>query len=228
MKVPSRYEMNLGVMTTEDLTKLKSLNVAVVGLGGLGGNVVNQLTRLGVGHLILVDFDIFSESNLNRQLFSDTSNTGESKVEVIRKNLQLINNELKITTFQKRVQDIDLLDCDYVIDATDNIETKLYLADYCKEKNIMLLHGSCAGWYGQVGFVSPGSTLLHDLYGTNQEGLEKELFNPPFTPSVVASTMVSEFVKMVQGSDEVVVDELLLIDLYNNIVIKTNGGDDIG
>ena len=100
-------------------------------------------------------------------------------------------------------------------------KSKKYIQDISLKLDTYVLHGACGGWYGQVGWISPSNSLLIDLYEENKEGLEKDLKNPSFTPSVVSSFMVSEFLKMIQNSNDIILDELLLIDVKNNTLIKT-------
>lgn len=223
MNNPIRYQMNMGILNKQDLAKLQTIEVVVVGLGGLGGNVVNQLVRLGVKRLTLVDFDVFSESNLNRQLFSNIDNIGKCKVDVISQELIKINPDLTLKIFNQRVQDINNISGDYLIDCVDNIETKIYLAKLSKQLGVPLLHGSCGGWLGQVGWISPTCTLIEDLYAGEEKGLEEDMLNPPFTPSLVASMMVSEFTKMIKHSHEVILDQILFIDLYENTLVRLGG-----
>jgi molybdopterin/thiamine biosynthesis adenylyltransferase len=215
--------MNMGVLCGTDLNKIHQVKVIIVGLGGLGGYFVNHLIRLGVLNMTLVDFDYFSESDLNRQLFSNTHNIGNYKVDVIAKELELINPEVSIKRIKKRVQETDHISGDFIIDCTDNKETKIYLSKLSSKLNIPLLHGACGGWYGQVGWISPSCNLIEELYGDDESGLEKILLNPPFIVNAVASIMTSEFVKMIKEDSHLVLDELLLIDLLNNVIIKSGG-----
>jgi len=220
VKVPIRYKMNMGVLNTQDLLKLQEIEIIIIGLGGLGGNVVNQLVRLGVQRMTLVDFDRFSESNLNRQLFSNMNNIGKYKVDVISKELKKINPNVSIKIVKKRIQDVSNLLGDYMIDCVDNIEAKIYLSKLSNQLEIPLLHGSCGGWYGQVGWISPKCTLIEDLYRNEDKGLEDDMLNPPFVANVVASYMVSEFIKMIKNSSKIVLDNILFIDLLENVLIK--------
>lgn len=222
MNIDKRYDMNVGVLTEEAIHRLNDITVLVVGLGGLGGNVVNQLVRLGVKNFILVDFDRFTESNLNRQLFSNTDSIGRLKVEVVSRELKMIHPLLQISKYASKIQDIEVSEIDYIIDCVDNIETKVYLSKLSSKTEKYLLHGSCGGWYGQVGWQSPRSTLIEDMYQSG-EGLEKELLNPPFTPSAVASIMVSEFAKFILNDKNTVVDDILLIDLLHNEIRRVKG-----
>ena len=225
----SQFSQNMGILTEKEVLKLQSLNVLVVGLGGLGGNVVNGLIRLGITSFALIDFDTFDTSNLNRQLFSNHDTIGMHKCDVVKKEITKIYPKCKVKTYIERVQSIPLESfesIDYIIDAVDNLGSKKYIATLGKELNIPVLHGACAGWYGQVGWIMPGCNLIEELYLDSANGLEKELLNPSFTPSVIAGYMVSEFVKLIKKSDIVIMNELLLIDLYNNVTIKTGSKKD--
>ena len=227
MEQPERYESNLGVLSDEDILQIQDITVTIVGLGGLGGNVANQLVRLGVKRWILIDFDRFSMSNLNRQLFSTIDVLGRRKVEVVSQELLRIDPTIVIELHASHVEELNNIETDYLIDCVDDPKTKRYLAHLASELHVPLLHGSCGGWYGQVGWILPGCTLLDDIYKNDQAGLEQTLRNPSFTPAVVASYMVSEFVKMVQKNPDTVVNELLLIDLFNNTLLLS-GGDSNG
>lgn len=224
MSIPERYIMNMGVLSKEDFNKLQQSDVIIIGVGGLGGYVANQLIRLGVIKMTLVDFDTFSESNLNRQLFSNIENLGKYKADILCNELKKINPLAELNCVKKRIQDINDLKGDYIIDCVDNKETKIYLSKLSNKLNIPLLHGACGGWFGQVGWMSPSCTLLEELYGDEEKGLETELLNPPFIVGTVASFMVSEFVKMIKNDAHIVLNELLIIDLLNDIVVKSGVG----
>src|SRR5512144_2796704 len=79
--LPARYQRNRKTLSTADQLKLFRSTVAVIGCGGLGGYVVEELARLGVGRLKAIDPDIFEEHNLNRQLMSTITALGQPKVE---------------------------------------------------------------------------------------------------------------------------------------------------
>ena len=221
LKIPLRYEMNMGVLNQEELNKLSHIKVAIIGLGGLGGNVANQLLRLGVKHMILVDYDCFDESNLNRQLFSAMDNIGKFKVDIIADSLKLIDPNINLKLYKEKIQEVCDFKADYIIDCVDNIKSKIYLSKLSSKLNIPVLHGSSGGWYGQVGWMSPKCTLIEDMYGEAKSGLEEKMLNPPFTVSIVASYMVCEFTKMIKNSSQIVLDELLLIDLLDYSVLRT-------
>lgn len=223
----TRYQASNGIVSEDLLQTFQNIKVLIVGCGGLGGNVANQLVRLGVKNLTLVDFDCFDESNLNRQLFSTEETIGKNKADVIKHALQKIDSASSIQTHKQHIEDLadDIYsDIDYIIDCVDSIPSKIYLNKISTTKTIPLLHGACAGWYGQVGWIEPGSTLLIDLYQDSEIGIEKTLKNPPFAPSVTASYMIAEFVKYLDDPTSSTVNELLFIDVKNNITSSSRNG----
>ena len=98
--LPLRYARNFGTFSCEDQVRLLQSQITVVGLGGLGGNVVEILARAGVGGMILVDGDVFEDHNLNRQLLSNHGSLGTSKAKSARKRLQAINASVDYDTMR--------------------------------------------------------------------------------------------------------------------------------
>ncbi len=222
-QMKDEYFNNLGVMSKEDLETLSQKRVLLVGAGGLGGHVANSLIRLGVMHLMIVDFDVYDFSNLNRQLFASQDTIGMYKADIVAAALRRIISDASIESKIARIEDIPsnlIKEYDIIIDAVDNIDSKKYIAKIAGELNKPLLHGACGGWYGQVGLILPGNKLIFDLYD-KEEGLEEKLKNPSFNPAVIANIMVSEFLKFIQKDKQATINQLLLVDLYNNTMIKT-------
>jgi len=89
--LPARYRRNRETVSTADQLRLRRSRVAVIGCGGLGGYLVEQLARLGVGRLAVIDPDVFEEHNLNRQLLSSPAALGRPKVEVAAERVAAVN-----------------------------------------------------------------------------------------------------------------------------------------
>ena len=141
----SRTEMLLG---KEAMEKLKRSKVAVFGIGGVGSYVVEALVRSGVGEFILVDKDIVSDTNINRQIIATTKTIGMDKVEVAKERIFEINPDAKVTVYKEFYSienSKEILDksIDYVIDAIDTITAKLTLIEETKKLNIPII--SCMG-----------------------------------------------------------------------------------
>ena len=125
----------------ESIKKLQQSTVMVVGCGAVGSFAIEALARSGVGHIILVDFDVVEESNINRQLFALDSTIGKSKVEVAAQRIADINPEIKVDTINMFFAEGVILDInpDFVIDAIDTIPSKIALYKWCTDKNIPLI-----------------------------------------------------------------------------------------
>lgn len=214
-----RYQRNLGTITLEENRRLKDFRVCVIGCGGLGGYVIEELTRLGIGHIVAVDGDVFQPSNLNRQLLSTEALIGKSKAYAACDRARQINSETEIQAkncflTEENVESIITEDCHAVIDALDNIGARRLLESYCGKKGLPLIHGAIAGWHGQVGVIMPGDNLFDQLYPQDAEkGVEQETGNPAFTPAVIASIEVAETLKVLLGKPGVLRNKLLTIDL---------------
>ena len=131
----SRTELLLGKPAME---KLKQSTVAVFGLGGVGGYVVEALARSGVGALVLVDHDTVSLTNINRQIFATHSTVGMDKAEVAKARVLDIHPEISVTA-HKIFYGPDTASCfdfskyDYVVDAIDTVAAKIDIIVRCKE-----------------------------------------------------------------------------------------------
>jgi molybdopterin/thiamine biosynthesis adenylyltransferase len=215
-------------MSDDEIILLSQKKVCVLGLGGLGGYIVEMLSRIGVGSLTLVDGDVFDETNLNRQLFSSMNNLGSSKALEAEKRVRGINPLTKVIPVYEFIDSSNAMKIianhDVIVDALDSIDLRKYIAKVCTELNLPLVHGAIAGWYGQVATIYPNDTTLDILYPKDiKRGIEKELGNPSFTPALVASIQVSEVIKLLLNRGDLLRNSFMMIDLYTNDieVIKT-------
>lgn len=219
--LPARYQRNRTVISVNDQRTLFRSSLAVVGCGGLGGYVVEELARLGVGRIIVIDPDVFEEHNLNRQLFSNPSNLGKAKVEAAAARIGEINPAVTLVPVQtafSRENGAELLGgCQIAVDALDSIQVRLELADTCTMMNIPLVHGAIAGWFGHVITQFPGDNSLKTIYRSwnGGKGVEQTLGNPSFTPAVVASLEVAEVCKLLLGQGTTLRRRQLVIDLFS-------------
>lgn len=140
-----RTEMLIGKQAVESL---RGKHVAVFGLGGVGSYVVEALARAGVGFLTLVDDDVISESNLNRQLYALHSTIGLPKADVAKKRTLDINPDCEVCALKLRFNNdtaynFDFTSFDYVVDAIDTVTSKLLLVELCNRANTPII--SCMG-----------------------------------------------------------------------------------
>ena len=131
-----RFEKLVG---TDALNYLSTKTVLVLGVGGVGGYVVEGLVRSGVGRIIVIDKDVVDETNLNRQIIALESTIGEKKVDVIEKRIKDINSAVIVQKLDKfidkdNLNEIFQYDFDYLVDACDTVSTKLAIIDRCLEE----------------------------------------------------------------------------------------------
>ena len=166
------YTRNIPAISAEEQEILSTRSVLVVGCGGLGGYAVEYLSRLGVGRIVAVDGDSFSETNLNRQILSQTATLGKSKSEVAVERVHSINPDIEaiaVSDFLTADNAQSLLEgIDLTIDALDNVSARLILEDACAKAGINIVHGAVQGWNLQATVVLPGSNTLHSLYKASE------------------------------------------------------------
>jgi molybdopterin/thiamine biosynthesis adenylyltransferase len=218
--INKRYERNLVALTEDEQQKLFDSNVCVIGCGGLGGYVIEILSRLGVGHITAVDGDVFDESNLNRQILSEVDLIGEKKALAAKNRVARVNPDVELTPIAEFItaengEDI-LKGHDLVIDALDNPSDRLLIKDICNRLGITMVHGAIGGWYGQLSVVRPGDDILDKLYGSIDGEAPPFMGNPSFIPPVVASMEVAESVKVLLKKETPLYGKLLTIDLLEN------------
>jgi molybdopterin/thiamine biosynthesis adenylyltransferase len=215
--IGERYEKSIGTLTASELRLLREKRVCIVGCGGLGGNVLEMLARLGVLHITVVDGDVFSPSNLNRQVLCTEANIGERKAGSAVLRGKAINSEAIIAAhpvFLSEENAEELLhDHDAIIDALDNIPSRLLLETYAEALGIPLVHGAVQGWMAQVAVVMPGDRTLGRLYATAKSVAPSA---PSFTPAFCASLQVSETVKLLCGKKTIAKNHVLVFDLLDN------------
>jgi len=166
---------------------LKHHTVGIAGAGGLGSNVAMALTRIGIGKLIIADFDVVSESNLNRQFyFRDQLN--RKKVEALKENLQRINPEVQIEIHDIKLDSDNLLSIfggvDVMVEAFDVDEMKVMIAETFQSSNPdtpLVLGNGMAGW-GESNTMKVEK--LGNLYICGDGNTEISDETPPIAPRV--------------------------------------------
>lgn len=159
----SRFELLVG---EDNIQKLNQAHVIVFGVGGVGGYVVEALVRSGIGHITIVDNDVISLSNLNRQIIATQETIGQKKVDVMKKRILSIHPECEVTTLDmfylpETADQIDLSQYDYVVDAIDTITSKIELAVRCDQK-IPLISSMGTG-----NKMNPALLQVSDIYKTS-------------------------------------------------------------
>lgn len=126
----------------ENFKKMQSQNILIVGIGGVGGIVLESLVRSGFLNITIIDYDLFEESNLNRQILSDRSSVGEKKVNIAKIKMENINSNVNIKALdifldKNNIENIGTFD--YIIDTCDTVNTKLELYKFSKKNDIKII-----------------------------------------------------------------------------------------
>lgn len=165
-----RLELLIG---EENIEKISKINVLIVGIGGVGGTALEALVRSGVKNITIIDKDVFSESNLNRQILSTRDSIGLYKVDVGINRCKSINPDvnitgLKINLDEKNVNELEYFD--YIIDACDDINAKLALMQYANKNNINLISSMGTGKR-----LNPSNVIITRLDKTCNDPLAKKM-----------------------------------------------------
>lgn len=222
---PVRYMRNTASLSAEEQLKLARSRVAVIGAGGLGGNVLMLLARMGIGMINIADPDVFSESNLNRQLVASSKTLGTNKAEAVKNMLFYVNPAVEVQAFPIRLtmenaSDI-LAEADVAVDALDNVPARKILADACKKAGIPMVHAAIAGFEGQVMTIFPQDTGLDMIYGDHGEppsadtAPEAVMGVPSISPAILAALEAMEAVKILLGRGRSLKNRMLYVDLEN-------------
>ena len=160
----SRSQLLLG---KEGIEKLSQSKVAVFGIGGVGGHVVEALARTGVGKFVLVDNDTVSETNINRQLIATTKTVGMDKVEVMRERILEINPDAQIEIrkcffLPNTADSFDFTEYSYVVDAVDTVSAKLEIILKAKDAGVPVISSMGAG-----NKLDPTKFEVADIYKTS-------------------------------------------------------------
>ncbi len=144
-----QFDRTIGLIGENALEKLQKSKVAVIGLGGVGSYSAEALARSGVGSLVIADCDVISPSNINRQLPALNSTIEKNKVQVVKERILDINPDLKVDIISERISETtpeDLfIGCDYIIDAIDDVNAKIYLIKTAKKLNIPIISSMGTG-----------------------------------------------------------------------------------
>lgn len=146
---------------------LADARVAVFGIGGVGGYVVEALVRSGVGAIDLIDSDTVCESNLNRQIIATKASIGKFKVDAMKDRIMLINPDCKVNTHRcfylpETAEQFDFKQYDYVVDAVDTVTAKVELVMQAKKCNVPIISSMGAG-----NKLNPAEFEVADIYKTS-------------------------------------------------------------
>ena len=197
----ARYARNIPALSAAECEILKQKRVLVVGCGGLGGHIIDQLARIGVGSIRAVDGDVFEETNLNRQLLSSVPLLGVSKAKAAADHMDRVNPAVTVEAVEAFLTednaDALVAGCDIVMDALDNIPSRKILAAACERAGIPYIYGAIQGWVAQAAICLPGEDLIGKLFPEEVEIRDKSVLS--FTPALCASMQTALGVKLLTG-----------------------------
>jgi molybdopterin/thiamine biosynthesis adenylyltransferase len=221
---PYRYIRNRDILSAAEQLKLAEARVAVVGAGGLGGQVIVLLARLGVGTLVVVDCDQFDETNLNRQALCVEETLGEPKARAAAEAVASINPGVRVVPHPVRIDagviDGILAGSDVVVDGLDNVPDRLLLQEAANRLGIPMVHGALAGFEGRIMTVLPGDAGVKQLYGEAASGADPDrpeavLGVPAVTAALIGTFQAMEVLKILLGRGSLFRNTMAYVDLEN-------------
>lgn len=169
------FERVVSFVGEDNLKRIKNTSVLIVGLGGVGGYAMEALARSGIGKLIIIDFDKIDESNLNRQIITNTNNIGNLKADEAKKRIRMINPDCEVISYnlfleKDNMNILDMHHIDYIVDACDAVPTKKLLIDYALDNDIKLIASM-----GTANKIDPTKLAIIDIRKTAYDPLAKIL-----------------------------------------------------
>jgi molybdopterin/thiamine biosynthesis adenylyltransferase len=219
--IPIRYDRNIGSLGIDGQIRLLDACVLVIGLGGLGGFLIEHLARLGLGTIRAADPESFDETNLNRQILAEEETLGQEKASVAAKHIAAVNPAVRFEAFPTSFDDLPRhawTDNDVVFDCLDDIPARSRLAERCAEHRVPMIHAAIAGWSCQVAVIRPGDNTLEKIYRLHKDpaGIEKQTGNLPFTAATAAALMAARAVKILIAANQPPDTQITFFDLLTN------------
>jgi len=214
-----RYTRNKDSVTEQEQEKLAACRVFVAGCGGLGGYIIELLARVGIGKLTVADGDVFTESNLNRQLFCTMETLGKPKAASAAERVAIVNPLVTceaISGFVTKENAGSLLaGHDIAVDALDSGAARAILFGAATRAGIPMVHGAIAGFLGRVSVIYPGDPAAATLLSGDGRGIEQETGNLSFTASCIASFQAAETVKCLLSKGQPLRNKTIEINLLS-------------
>ncbi len=194
-----RFERQSTIIGAQGQKTLSSAHVIVIGAGGLGCPVLTYLASAGVGHLIIIDGDIISMSNLNRQTLFGIQDIGKSKAQLAAQKLTQQYTDIKVTPIENMLEAHNVAEllagATVIVDCVDSNATRLLVSDYAAKHNIFVIEGALNGFYGYCLLLGQGICLRCIGFGSKQKlGQELEQDKWPSlgtTAGVIGSIMAN-------------------------------------
>ena len=198
--------------------RLAVSRVLIIGVGGLGTASSIYLAAAGVGHLGLVDFDVVSRSNLQRQVLYDEYMVGKPKVICAKERLSRLNGDIDIKAINEPVTEDNAMsiisDYDIVVDGCDNMATRLLTSDICHSLGKPYVYGAISEFGGQVAVLcTKGGKTLRDIFGwSSTDAVNASNAVIGITPGIVGTVQANQTLQLLCGFGEPLIDRLWVAD----------------
>jgi len=214
---------NIGILGQK---KISNSKVLIVGIGGLGCPVAEFLTRSGIGVIGIVDHDLVSLSNIHRQSLYDEKDLDKSKVKVAQKKLKKINSKTKVKTYNFKLDRKNFIkiikNYDYIVDGTDNFETKFLINDICIKYKKNLVTGAISKFDGHIfsfNFKNKKNPCLRCFY--QEETIADDVLNCEYegilgtVAGIIGTMQANEILKNILNIGKNLNGLIMIIDLLN-------------
>lgn len=170
-----KFDRLIKVIGSDNFNFIKNKKVLVLGLGGVGGYIVEGLIRSGIENIIIIDSDIVEESNMNRQIIATNKTLGKNKVDVLKERILSINENVKVETINKFIDESNInelfsSDIDYYIDAEDTVKTKQAFIKECLDRKVKFI--TCLGTGNRL---DPSKLEITDIRKTSYDPLARKI-----------------------------------------------------
>ena len=206
--------------------KIIQSKVLIIGMGGLGCPVAEFLTRAGVGYLGIVDYDNVDLSNIHRQSLYNIEDLNKSKVKSAQKKLKKINSKTKVNCYKIRLNTNNyskiIKKYDYIVDGSDNFETKFLINDFCKKSKKFLVTGAISKFDGHIftfDFKSKKTACIRSFF--QEEKISDEILNCEYegilgtVAGIIGTIQANEILKKILSIGKNLNNHILILDLLN-------------
>jgi len=214
---------NIGIVGQNKILKSK---VLIVGMGGLGCPVAEFLTRSGIGSIGIIDHDLVSLSNIHRQTLYDEKDLGKIKIKISKKKLNNVNSKTKIDTYNFKLDKKKFLkiikNYDYIVDGTDNFETKFLINDLSLKYKKFLVTGAISKFDGHIftfDFNNKKNPCLRCFY--QEETISDDILNCEYEgilgtiAGIIGTMQANEILKKILNVGNDLNGYILILDLLN-------------
>jgi molybdopterin/thiamine biosynthesis adenylyltransferase len=217
--------LTIGLKAVASIARAEKISSREVEISALKKGVTPWRYLRNIG---TIDNDRFTEQNLNRQLLSTEKNLGKYKALEAAKRVAQINSAVTVTTFREKLTKENarrlLRGARVVADGLDNLPSRFAVESACRSLGIPLVHGTIAGFCGQLTTIFPKDAGLYCIYGFSdrfpEQGIEVKIGNPSATPAITAAWQVQEIVKIITGIGKPLRNRLLILDTIEGTADK--------